>query len=202
METDIKTEFIEQGCLVGHNGWVTSIITGFPQKDAEDSEVVISCSRDKTVLIWKLYNENVEGFYGVPHKVLTGHNHFISDIVLSNDNNYLITGSWDKTLRLWDLKTGKTVKRFDGHNGEILAVAFSPDNRQIISAGTDRSIKLWNTKGECKFTSETSNHTDWVSNIKYSPAVKTATKNPINPYFASTGWDGKLKVWNTNFQIR
>lgn len=61
-------------------------------------------------MIWNLYNDNKDGKYGVPYRCLTGHNHFVSDLALSNDNSYLISSSWDKTLRLWDLKTGKTTR--------------------------------------------------------------------------------------------
>jgi len=39
----------------------------------------------------------------VAHKSLLGHNHFISDVVMSSDGQFALSGSWDKTLRLWDL---------------------------------------------------------------------------------------------------
>jgi len=48
-----------------------------------------------------------------------------------------------------------------------------------------------------KYESDVSNHTDWVSCIRYSPNVKSA-KGEAAPFFASVGWDGRLKVWNTN----
>jgi len=94
----------------------------------------------------------------VPFKSLHGHSHFISDMSLSNDNNFLISSSWDKTMRLWDLKTCETKSLFTGHTKEVFTCSFSPDNRQIISAGADSGIRLWNTRGENKFISEESNH--------------------------------------------
>jgi guanine nucleotide-binding protein subunit beta-2-like 1 protein len=133
---------------------------------------------------------------------LTGHNHFVSDLSLSQDNNFLISSSWDKTLRLWDLRTGLTIKRFVGHTKEVFTCCFSPDNRQIVSSGADKTIKLWNTLADCKFTSESNNHTEWVSCVRYSPMIKTQSKVTFEPYFASVGWDGRLKIWNINFQIR
>jgi guanine nucleotide-binding protein subunit beta-2-like 1 protein len=153
-------------------------------------------------MIWKLHKESQDGVYGVPHKSLTGHNHFVSDISLSNDGFFCISSSWDKTLRLWDLRTGQTVRQFIGHKKEVFTVSFSPDNRQIISSGADNEIKLWNTLADCKYTSESNNHQDWVSQVRYSPNLKSNTKITFEPYFASVGWDGRLKVWNTNFQIR
>lgn len=163
---------------------------------------MVSGSRDKSIMIWKLHKESQDGVYGVPHKSLTGHNHFVSDISLSNDGFFCISSSWDKTLRLWDLRTGQTVRQFIGHKKEVFTVSFSPDNRQIISSGADNEIKLWNTLADCKYTSESNNHQDWVSQVRYSPNLKSNTKITFEPYFASVGWDGRLKVWNTNFQIR
>jgi guanine nucleotide-binding protein subunit beta-2-like 1 protein len=205
MEADkekVTYDFIEMGVLKGHNDRVTCMVAGHSLKEGEDTPLLISGSRDKTLIIWKLYGENKDGYYGYPYKSLTGHNHFVSDLALANENNMVISSSWDKTLRLWDLKTGKTVRRFVGHTKEVFTVALSQDNRQIISAGADQGIKLWNTLGDCKFTTESHNHNDWVSCIRYSPLQKTQTKVDSKPYFASVGWDGRLKIWNTNFQIR
>lgn len=68
---------------------------------------------DKTLIVWKLTRD--EHNYGIPQKRLYGHSHFISDVVLSSDGNYALSGSWDKTLRLWDLAAGKTTRRFKDH---------------------------------------------------------------------------------------
>jgi len=48
-----------------------------------------------------------------------------------------------------------------------------------------------------KYESDNANHTDWVSCIRYSPNIKSA-KGESTPFFASVGWDGRLKIWNTN----
>ena len=52
------------------------------------------------------------------------------DVVISSDGQFALSGSWDGTLRLWDLNTGNTTRRFVGHSKDVLSVAFSVDNRQ------------------------------------------------------------------------
>jgi guanine nucleotide-binding protein subunit beta-2-like 1 protein len=199
---EVSSKFRLVGNLEGHRDWVTCIATGHPLKENEESPVLVTGSRDKTLMVWKLtggYEEVDESdsnrLYGVPLKSLTGHNHFVSDIALSADNLFCLSSSWDKTLRLWDLRAGKTSRIFVGHTKEVHSVSFSLDNRQIISAGADKTFKLWNTLADCKYTNETNNHSDWVSCVRYSPVAK-------NPYFATVGWDGRLKVWQSNFLVK
>merc|ERR1711997_696120 len=94
-----------------------------------------------------------------------------------------------KTLRLWDLSTGNTTRRFESHTKDVMSVAFSADNRQIVSGSRDKSIKLWNTLAQCKYTIQEEGHSDWVSCVRFSP-------NNQNPIIVSCGWDKYVKVWS------
>ncbi|KAH6597274.1 hypothetical protein BASA50_004625 [Batrachochytrium salamandrivorans] len=171
-----------RGTLKGHSNWVTAIATS-----PESPDTILSASRDKTIIVWHLTRDEVN--YGVPRRALTGHNHFVSDVVISSDGQFALSASWDKTLRLWDLNTGKTTRQFVGHTNDVLSVSFSPDNRQIVSGSRDKTIKLWNTLGECKFNITEECHSEWVSCVRFSP-------NPGNPVIVSSGWDKLVKVWD------
>jgi len=178
-----------RGTLVGHNGWVTQIATTH-----ENPDIILSSSRDKTTIVWNLTRDETN--YGVPKRALRGHSHFVSDVVISSDGQFALTGSWDHTLRLWEIATGVCTRRFVGHTGDVLSVAFSADNRQIVSASRDKTIKLWNTLAECKYTITQDNHTEWISCVRFSP-------NTANPIIVSCGWDKLVKVWNlSNCKLR
>ncbi|KAK4175003.1 WD40-repeat-containing domain protein [Triangularia setosa] len=174
-------QLILKGTLEGHNGWVTSLATSM-----ENPNMLLSASRDKTLIIWNLTRDETQ--YGYPKRSLHGHSHIVSDCVISSDGAYALSASWDKTLRLWELSSGTTTRRFVGHTNDVLSVSFSADNRQIVSGSRDRSIKLWNTLGDCKFTITDKGHSDWVSCVRFSP-------NPQNPVIVSAGWDKLVKVW-------
>jgi len=178
-----------RGTLTGHEDWVTSIAT-----TPEDPNMVLSSSRDKSCLVWTLTRE--EGTYGFPRRKLKGHSHFVSDIVISSDGQFALSGSWDGTLRLWEINSGKTTRRFVGHAKDVLSVAFSVDNRQIVSGSRDKTIKLWNTLGECKFTISEDCHSEWVSCVRFSPSQTV-------PLIVSCGWDKLVKVWSlSNCKLR
>merc|ERR1719454_1734045 len=135
-----------RGSLIGHRNWVTSIATTY-----EQSHVVVSASRDKTVMLWELTPNNEDGTVGYARKALCGHNQTVASVVLSSDGQFALSGSWDKTMRLWDLNHGKSLRTFHGHTSDVNSVAFSGDNRQIVSGSRDKTIRLWNTLAECKF---------------------------------------------------
>ena len=102
-------------------------------------------SRDKTILVWNLTRE--EGNYGFARRSLKGHSHFVQDVVISQDGQFALSGSWDGTLRLWDLHTGQTTRRFLGHSKDVLSVAFSMDNRQVQSNAQATAI-AWHSSAD------------------------------------------------------
>ena len=182
-------QLVLRGTLEGHCDWVTSIATSH-----ELPNTIVSASRDKKIFVWTLTPEAEAA--GFAKRSLTGHNQAVSDVQISSDGQFVLSSSWDKTLRLWKLDSGESLKTFVGHTSDVFSVAFSPDNRQIASAGRDRTVKLWNTVGECKYTFIENQHADWVSCVRFSPSAK-------QPMVVSAGWDKLVKVWNLqNFQLR
>jgi guanine nucleotide-binding protein subunit beta-2-like 1 protein len=117
------------------------------------------------------------------------HSHYVQDVAISSDGQFALSGSWDGTLRLWDLQSGETTRRFVGHSKDVLSVAFSADNRQIVSGSRDKTVNLWNTLGQLKYTLSDAGHTEWVSCVRFSPNMQT-------PLVVSAGWDKLVKVWD------
>jgi len=178
----MSESLVLKGELKGHENWVTAIAT-----TEMDPDMILSASRDKTVIVWKLTHE--QDMYGAAAKRLCGHSHFVQDVTISSDAAFALTGSWDGTLRLWDLSTGETSYTFVGHEKDVLSVAFNADNTKIVSGSRDKTIKLWNVLGQCKYTLTDDGHTDWVSCVRFSPAGESEV-------IVSCGWDKLVKVWD------
>ncbi|OWF52888.1 periodic tryptophan protein 2 homolog [Mizuhopecten yessoensis] len=77
-------------------------------------------------------------------EVLTGHVGPISTLSFSSNQSFLATGSWDKSVKLWDVFENKGVKETLQFNSDVLAVAFRPDGGEVAVANLNAQITFWN----------------------------------------------------------
>jgi WD40 repeat protein len=76
-------------------------------------------------------------------KTFLGHTDIVNDIDISSNGQYMISGSNDKTARIWDLKTGKEIRKLGVECWKIQAVAFSRDSKYAATGCNDGNIKIW-----------------------------------------------------------
>ena len=85
-----------------------------------------------------------EVIYNVKEKNrLIDHSRDVSAVAYSVDGKYIASGSYDTTVKLWDVN-GKKLHTFTGHRDVVTSVAFSKDNKFLASSSIDRTVKIWN----------------------------------------------------------
>ena len=89
-------------------------------------------------------------------------------VAFSPDGTRLASGSFDNSVRLWDVVTGNEIRRFEGHTDWVLSVAFSPDATRLASGSYDRTVRLWDvaTGDEVR---RFEGHTEVVYSVAFSP---------------------------------
>ncbi|MGI2903573.1 AAA-like domain-containing protein, partial [Tolypothrix sp. VBCCA 56010] len=117
---------------------------------------------------------------------LEGHQESVNSVVFSPDGKTLASASGDKTIKLWNLATGKEITSLTGHKESVNSVVFSPDGKTLASASNDKTIKLWNLATGKEITSLTG-HQESVNSVVFSPDGKT---------LASASNDKTIKLWN------
>ena len=118
---------------------------------------------------------------------LVGHTGYVTSLVFSFDGSWLVSGSLDRTIRMWSLSTGREMRKFLGHDDTINAVALSSDNRWLASASFDRSIRIWDINSGTE-ARKLSGHAGEVTTVAFSADGK---------WLASGSVDKTIRIWDT-----
>ena len=110
----------------------------------------------------------VDAITGVHTSVLSSHTKQVTSLTFSLDGTFLVSGSYDNTVNLWDIQTSGVIKTFYGHTRQVNSVSISQNCAMIASGSTDKTIHLWDVQtGECCCI--IGGHNDWVSSVSFSP---------------------------------
>ena len=119
---------------------------------------------------------------------LYGHQSTIYSLSISPDNEYLISGSYDGTIRLWNLHTKTCFSVYKGHFSPVLCVKFSPISHYFASGGCDKTARLWsvNSKGSLRIF------------LGHLSDVELVDFHPNGLYLLTSANDKMVRMWVLN----
>jgi WD40 repeat protein len=127
--------------VTGHTDWVLYL-----QFTIQNDLVhLVSASADKSIIIWNPFSLSSQEPAQIK-QILNGHKKKV--VTLQWDEEKIISGSYDKSIKIWDTQTGQCLRTITGHRGTVLSLEYQQD--RLITGSADYTAKMWSiSAGTC-----------------------------------------------------
>uniref|UniRef100_A0A8C6IU11 Notchless protein homolog 1 n=1 Tax=Melopsittacus undulatus TaxID=13146 RepID=A0A8C6IU11_MELUD len=177
-EATINPQDIRGSCKLSIPGlYKTRALSSLSQ--GQEPERLVSGSDDFTLFLWRPAEDKK------PLERMTGHQALINQVLFSPDTRIIASASFDKSIKLWDGRTGKYLTSLRGHVSAVYQIAWSADSRLLVSGSSDSTLKVWDAKMK-KLAIDLPGHADEVYATDWSPDGQRV---------ASGGKDKCLRIW-------
>ena len=118
-------------------------------------------------------------------RFFVGHKDIVTCLAVSPDGRFLVSGSKDRTVRIWDLESGLRKAVLEGHEDEVNSCTFSPNGQVVVSGSEDATLRLWDAQSGNE-----------LAVLKQSDPVTCLALSPDGRSLASTGEEQIIRLWN------
>ena len=129
-------------------------------------------------------------------KTLDGHTDVVNDIAITSDGKYMVSGSNDKTARIWDLSTGKQIRILPVDCWKVTTISISNDNSYVTTGCNDGSVKVWELK-----TGKLINHIDFTGNIARNVMFGKTNQYVFGAFMLRNNTDFGLRVYKSKISL-
>jgi WD40 repeat protein len=123
-----------------------------------------------------------------PRQVLTGHKDLVYALAFSPDGKTVASSGYDRTIKLFEVATGREIMTLRDHSDTVYGLATSPDGKMLASGSADRAVKVWDVASG-KRLHTLSDSTDWVYPVAWSPDGK---------HVAAGSVDKSIRIWEVS----
>ena len=151
-----------------------------------DGKKLASGGCDRIVNVWDISggvaNAKLE-------QSIENHADWVFAVAFSTDDKFLVTGSRDKTAKMWDLEHKESVLTFPEHQAAVYGVAIKADGKTGFSAGDDNQIRAWTTTGDQagKQARASGGHGKTITKL---------VEVPKQPLMVTASADDTVRIWN------
>jgi len=126
-----------------------------------------------------------------PYRTLTGHRSGIRSVAISADDHRIVTGSEDKTAKVWNAATGQEIFTLGGQGESILAVAISSDGTRIVTCSGDETVTVWDAETGSELRTFRGSH------LRIGAAALSADgRRMVTVGDANTGQEATVHLWD------
>jgi WD40 repeat protein len=161
-----------------------------------DGNLAATAGRDNTIRIWNLdkntpqNNTQQKNTQQKNPVVLEGHYDWVRSIALTMDSKFIVSGSWDMSVRVWNIRSGQCLRQFEEKIKSLTKIALNPQGRIVAIANGQGTVILWDVLTD-NITGRFLAHNGSVNSLRFS-------RN--GHYLITGGDDNKVCIWRIGYE--